>query len=200
MPSALATTRSIGVVTNPRTRSASAPTYTVVIWITAMSLRGYCRTLNDRIACSPAIRMTRFTTIANTGRLTNKSVNFMSASQNLEKEKPPGTPLLAAVVRSGYSCGMRHLAVFRLGAGIVVRFYVVIDHHRRPITQLEHSRAHHFFPGIQTGYHRDLIAPRSFHLHNLLLHTAVGVTLRVLQVGDDIHRIPVRRIVNRRGE
>ena len=38
---------------------------------------GYWRTLNERIACSPAIRMTRFTTTAKTGRLTNRSVNFM---------------------------------------------------------------------------------------------------------------------------
>ena len=77
MPSALAITRSSGVVMNPRTRSALAPTYTVVTCTTAMSLRGYCRTLSERIACNPAIRMTRFTTIASTGRLTNKSVNFM---------------------------------------------------------------------------------------------------------------------------
>src|SRR5206468_2950417 len=75
MPSALAMTRSSGVVMKPRTRSAFAPTYTVETRTIAMSLRGYCRTLSVRIACSPAIRITRLTTIARTGRLTNRSVN-----------------------------------------------------------------------------------------------------------------------------
>src|SRR6185503_9739218 len=78
MPSALAITRSSGVVMKPRTRSAPAPTYAVVTVTTAMSLRGYCRTLRERIDWSPAIRITRLTTIARTGRRTNRSVNFIS--------------------------------------------------------------------------------------------------------------------------
>src|SRR6187431_345361 len=77
MPSALAMTRSSGVVMNPRTRSAFAPTYAVDTRMIAISLRGYCRTLSARIDCRPAIRMTRLTTIARTGRRTNRSVNFM---------------------------------------------------------------------------------------------------------------------------
>src|SRR4030095_6397997 len=40
----------------------------------AMSLRGYCRTLTERIDCRPAIRITRLTTIERTGRLTKRSV------------------------------------------------------------------------------------------------------------------------------
>src|SRR5262249_6776293 len=43
----------------------------------AMSLRGYCRTLRERIDWRPAIRITRFTTIARTGRLTKRSVNLL---------------------------------------------------------------------------------------------------------------------------
>ena len=43
--------------------------------MTAMSLRGYCRTLSARIDCKPAIRMTRLTTIARTGRFMKRSVN-----------------------------------------------------------------------------------------------------------------------------
>src|SRR6478672_975576 len=72
-------TRSSGVVMKPRTRSAFAPTYAVETRTTAMSLRGYCRTLSERIACSPAMRITRLTTIARTGRLTNRSVNRILA-------------------------------------------------------------------------------------------------------------------------
>src|SRR5512138_2637552 len=44
-----------------------------------MSLRGYCRTLNDRMDCKPAMRMTRLTTIDSTGRLTNRSVKRILA-------------------------------------------------------------------------------------------------------------------------
>src|SRR5215469_8487328 len=78
MPSALAITRSSGVVMKPRTRSAFAPTYTVETVTMAISLRGYCRTVSERIACRPAIRITRLTTIARTGRLTNRSVMRIS--------------------------------------------------------------------------------------------------------------------------
>src|SRR6185436_8597593 len=85
MPSALAITRSSGVVMNPRTRSAFAPTYTVATRTTAMSLRGYWRTLNARIDCSPAIRITRLTTIARTGRLTKRSVTRISALLRLRR-------------------------------------------------------------------------------------------------------------------
>src|SRR3954465_6802712 len=81
MPSAAAMARSRGVVTKPRTRSALAPTYTVVTVMDAFSLRGYWRTLTVRIACNPAIRITRFTTMASTGRLINRSVkDFMRNS------------------------------------------------------------------------------------------------------------------------
>src|SRR5262245_46869255 len=78
MPSAAAMTRSIGVVRNPRTRLELAPTYAVVTTIAAFSLRGYWRTVSDRIAWRPAIRMIRLTTIATTGRRMKRSVNFIS--------------------------------------------------------------------------------------------------------------------------
>ena len=77
MPSALAITRSSGVVMNPRTRSAFAPTYTVETWTTAMSLRGYWRTLSERIACKPGDQNHQVEQIARTGRLMNRSVNFI---------------------------------------------------------------------------------------------------------------------------
>src|SRR5437870_12158769 len=75
MPSAAAIARSSGVVMNPLTSSASAPTYTVVTVIEAISLRGYCRTLIVFIACKPAMRITKLTTNASTGRFMKRSVN-----------------------------------------------------------------------------------------------------------------------------
>src|SRR4029079_376417 len=50
MPSALAITRSSGVVMNPRTRSALAPTYAVETLTTAMSLRGDRRSRDGDVA------------------------------------------------------------------------------------------------------------------------------------------------------
>src|SRR5262245_48839245 len=44
-----------------------------------MSLRGNWRTDRDRIAWIPAIKMTRLTTTASTGRRMNRSVNFILA-------------------------------------------------------------------------------------------------------------------------
>src|SRR5689334_24684410 len=93
----------------PRTRSALAPMYTVETFTTAISLRGYCRTLSERIDCKPAITITRLTTIASTGRLTKISVNFM------------GLPLV----------------IFRFGSRIVVRLDFVIDLHGGAVAELE---------------------------------------------------------------
>src|SRR5919106_4385109 len=54
-----------------------------------MSLRGYCRTLRARMDCRPAIRMTRLTTIARTGRLTKRSVNRTLAILGLRRALVP---------------------------------------------------------------------------------------------------------------
>src|SRR5437773_1157624 len=78
----------------PRTRSAFAPTYVVETRTIAISLRGYCRTVRARIDCSPAIRITRFTTIASTGRLTNKSVNRISTVLGLRSRFVGGLNLV----------------------------------------------------------------------------------------------------------
>ena len=79
IPSAAAMARSSGVVMKPRTRSALAPTYTVVTVIVAFSLRGYWRTVRFRMAWTPAMTITRFTTSARMGRRMKRSVNdFMT--------------------------------------------------------------------------------------------------------------------------
>src|SRR5262245_9623119 len=72
---------SSGVVMNPRTRLALAPTYAVRTVTVALSSLGYCRTLSERTAWSPAMMSTRLTTMANTGRRTKMSVNRTSASE-----------------------------------------------------------------------------------------------------------------------
>src|SRR5579859_887415 len=93
MPSAAAMVRSRGVLTKPRTRSALAPTYTVVTVTEALSLRGYCRTVNVLTACRPAIRMTRLITMASTGRRMNRSVkDFMCVGPALDARLAVGRP------------------------------------------------------------------------------------------------------------
>src|SRR6267143_4431932 len=116
MPSAAAITRSRGVVMNPRTRSALAPTYAVVTVMAAFSLRGYCRTLSERIACTPAITISKFTTMARTGRRMNRSVNLI------------GTP------RGSLVDGLR--GQLRAGGEILPH------HHRRAVAELERAAAH----------------------------------------------------------
>src|SRR2546428_9673086 len=167
MPSALAMTRSSGVVMNPRTRSAFAPTYTVEIRTTAMSLRGYCRTLRARIDCRPAIRMTRLTTIARTGRLTNRSVR-------------------------------RILTILRLRSRFVTWLNLIVDENGRTVAKLEHTRTDGLFARLEAGQDRDLIAARGTELDKLLAHAAIGLTIRVLEVCDNEHRIAVRRVADRR--
>src|SRR5687767_5845214 len=124
-----------------------------------MSLRGYCRTLSERIDCSPAIRITRLTTIARTGRLTNRSVNFT------------GDPLASVV--------------FRLRRRVVAGLHGVVDPHGRAVAQLEGARAHDLVAGGHAGNDRDLVPARAAELHELLAHTAVAFTVRTLDVGDD---------------
>src|SRR5215216_6722400 len=63
-----------------------------------MSLRGYWRTLIVRIACKPAIRITKLTTSASTGRLMKRSVkDFMrllghSERSEAESKNPAALP------------------------------------------------------------------------------------------------------------
>src|SRR5947208_1007996 len=123
MPSADAITRSSGVVTNPRTSSAGAPTYTVVTVISAFSLRGYWRTFSERIAWMPAIRIRRLTTRATTGRRMKRSVNFMAVSLLLDH-------------------GRRDLDLRR---------EIVAHHHRCAVAQLEGAAAHDGLPGLEPG-------------------------------------------------
>src|SRR5687767_2759545 len=76
MPSAAAIARSRGVVMKPCTSCALAPMYAVRTVTVALSSRGYWRTLSERIACNPAMMITRLTTTARTGRRRKISVIF----------------------------------------------------------------------------------------------------------------------------
>src|ERR1700722_5102098 len=176
MPSTAAITRSIGVVMNPRTRPALAPTYTVVICTTAMSLRGYWRTLSERMDCSPAITITRLTTMARTGRLINRSVNFIELT-------------------SVSGC---RLAVRRLGRRTIFRLNRVVDLHLRAVAQFENARGYNFLSRVYARDNRDLVAAGVAQFYELLLHSAIGFAGWILHVRDYVHGITVGRVVDRR--
>ncbi len=67
MPPIADTTRSIGVVRKPRTVSALAPEYTVVMMTDELSIFGYCCTGSVDSARQPTSTITRLTTTASTG-------------------------------------------------------------------------------------------------------------------------------------
>src|ERR1035441_5923138 len=166
MPSAAAMARSSGVVIKPRTRSALAPTYTVVTDTAALSLRGYCRTTRVRIAWTPAIRITRFTTSASTGRRMNRSVkDFMGATWG------------STVGRAG-----RHVVLWR---------QVVVLDHGHAIAELEDAGADNTIPGLEARLHTHVIPARLACPDELLPHRQFGLPaffawLRL----DHIDRVP----------
>src|SRR5688572_22758467 len=109
-----------------------------------MSLRGYWRTESDRIDCNPAIRITRLTTTARTGRLMKRSVNFIGAS-----------------------------VVLGLGGGVVPGRRGVVDVYGGAVAQLEDPRGHDLGAGLDAGEHRHLVAAARAHLHELLARPLV---------------------------
>src|ERR1700736_6033535 len=139
-----------------------------------MSLRGYWRTLIVLIACKPAMRMTKLTTIASTGRLMKRSVNdFMSILAVVD--------LASRVHRRGI-----HL---RFGREIVV------DCHGHAVAQFENARAHHRFARFQPVVDRNEIAPCFAHPNKLLPDRLRLLTaLRVLFRFDYENRIAVGRV------
>src|SRR5262249_58935363 len=139
-----------------------------------MSLRGYWRTDSVRIACRPAIRITRLTTTARTGRRTKRSVNFMGVL--------PGP-----------------LAVFRLRRRVVGRLRRVVDLDRGARTKLENSGGHDLLAGLQALENGHLVAAPRAELHELLPNALVLRAVGALHRLDDVHRVAVRRVVDRRG-
>src|SRR5688500_9518513 len=154
----------------PCTRSAFAPTYTVETRTTAMSLRGYCLTLSARTDCSPAIRMTRLTTMARTGRLMKRSVNRIGCSS----------------------------VVFRPGSRVVPGLNGVVHEDRGAVPQLEHAGCHHLVARVDAVQHGHLIAPGRPRLHELLPHAAVRLAVLTFYFRDDEDGIPIGRVADGR--
>src|ERR1039458_6671835 len=175
MPSAAAMARSSGVVMNPRTRSALAPTYTVVTDTAALSLRGYCRTTRVRIAWTPAIRITRFTTRASTGRRMNRSVNdFM------------GAPWESTIGRAG--------------GQVVFRCQIVLLDHGYAVLAVEDARTDNTAPGLEARLDAHEVSARVARPDELLPHRQFGLPVVLARLRlDHIHRVPIRSAEDRGG-
>src|SRR2546426_10380593 len=116
----------------------------------AFSLRGYCRTLSERIACTPAITIRRLTTMARTGRRMNRSVNLI------------GTPGGGSFVD-----GLRR----QLGAG----GEVVPHHHRHAVAKLERAAAHDRLARLEARRDRHQVSAALARADELLPRDQGGV-------------------------
>src|SRR5436309_8427984 len=159
--------------------------------MTAMSLRGYWRTLRERIACKPAIRMTRLTTMARTGRLTKRSVNLTF--------DPPPYPSPRRGRGTLFRERLRASVVLRLGGRIVGGLDLVVDADGGAVAELEGAGRHDFLTGLESRDHRDLIAPGAAQLDELLPHAAIALAVGRLDVLHDEDRIAVGRVADRGG-
>src|SRR5258708_1692131 len=116
----------------------------VVTVTVAFSLCGYCRTVSERMAENPAIKITRLTTMARTGRRMNKSVkDFISL------------PEIKSTVRR----------IFRR-----LRHDVVVNRHRRTVAEFEKPGAYDAITGFQSRQHAHRIAMRLSRADKLLPH------------------------------
>src|SRR5258707_9334110 len=140
-----------------------------------MSLRGYCRTFNVFIACNPAMRMTKLTTIASTGRLMKRSVNDVI-----------------------YKFGIRasdFLSIWRFRIQFWFGCKIVVHGHSHSVAQLKESGAHKGLACFQSLRNRDEIATCFTDPRKLLpKHLRFLARLRVLLFLDHKNRIAVWRI------
>src|SRR6188472_3823673 len=91
-----------------------------------MSLRGYCRTFNVFIACNPAMRMTKLTTIASTGRLMKRSVNDVISLTIRHSERSKAQSRNPVASRQSHSTGSLDFA--RDDSGFVRHSSFVLRH------------------------------------------------------------------------
>src|SRR5215472_9726235 len=106
----------------------------------ALSSLGYWRTLRVRMAWSPAMMITRLTTMARTGRLMKRSVNFMAA------------PSVVRGVRSE----------------LWVQLHVVVHRDAHAVASLERTGGPALLARLHPVENRHEIAARFTYAHELL--------------------------------
>src|SRR5512142_918061 len=140
----------------------------------AFSLRGYCRTLSERIACTPAITISRLTTMAMTGRRMKRSVKDMAL---------PSCVFRSALRRPRREGGLRRQRV--------------VDDHGHPVAELEGAGAHHRLARLEPLGHGDEVAAPLAQPHELLLDGELLLPGGVLPLLDDVDRVAVGGVEDR---
>src|SRR5712672_818737 len=101
------------------------------------------------MACNPAIRITRLTTIAKTGRLTNRSVNFTLRSSKGKRRTELTVVSLICSYRLAF-VGLRTWIIFRLDR--------VVHFDRSTVAEPEDTRTYNFVSWVNAGGDSNLIA------------------------------------------
>src|ERR1051325_3341906 len=159
-----------------------------------MSLRGNCRTESDFTACSPAIKITRLTTMARTGRRMNRSVNFIVWSAAAMP------PLSCRSSRAAAWPPHSTLTVFRPRLRAVGRLDGVVDDDGGPRPQLEDAGGDDLLARLHPADDADLVAAAAGQFHELLAYAAIALArLRVLHILDDVNGVAERRVADGRG-
>src|SRR3954469_20814423 len=157
-----------------------------------MSLRGYCRTFNVFIACNPAMRMTKLTTIASTGRLMKRSVNDVISLTIGHSEWSKAQSPNPVASRESYSTGPLDFDrddigsdFFRLSSFVIrassftsriwrsrvefrFRRKIVVHAYSHSVAQLKNAGAHNCFACFQALRNCDEIATCFADAHKLL--------------------------------
>ena len=81
-------------------------------------------------------------------------------------------------------------------SGLLPGWIVVVDVNGSAVAELEDTRRHHLVTRLDAGDDRDLIAATATELDELLAHAPKRLTVRILQVGHDEHRITERRVAD----
>src|SRR5205814_4045492 len=115
----------------------------------AFSLRGYWRTFSERIACTPAMTISKLTTMARTGLRMKRSVKLM--------------------------VGL--LVVGGLGGDLRRRRQVVAQHQRAAVVQLEGAARDDGLARFQAGHRRDQVAAPLAQADELLVRHELLVLL-----------------------
>src|SRR5271163_4399141 len=129
--------------------------------------------------------MTRLTTIARTGRLTNRSVNFMP------------TPHRDCLALGRLNLVRLFLALIRFGIRIVAGLHAVVDLNGGAVPEPEDSRADNLVAGIDSRGDRNLIASAALDLYYLLFHSPICVAFGIFHLGYHIDGVAVRCVINR---
>src|ERR1700675_997568 len=100
--------------------------------------------------------------------------------------------------RAGSGYCLPRSAIFGLRAWTIFRLNRVVHLDGSTVAEPEDTRTHNLVSWVKAGCDGNLIASRALHLHYLLAHSQIRLSLCILHLTNDVHRVAVRRIVDGR--